>query len=336
MMMLSTMQWSSSMFEDEGSEFGFERYPSAGRMHRGQDLKSPMLQAGTQRQSMKHSHETFPSGVTASSDCLSEVMPGQLTPTEMSEYLHELDPHVMLDQTDFIPNTLASTTLPHTSLPEKALPTEDSRFKLLRVAQQLSEQQRLQALAQRRTEEVFRELVTQLKEHVHVLQESFQNVGEGPLSPSVSLEHDADCSVAVFRFAWHHLTFLWFPHTKPLLVIPQEDAHVTDLAKKAYTDLGASSSSEAPAPFFAGRIMVLRGAYDDMMDSVNGSLEIQDVLPFELGSCYIPSNPETLPCLFRVAFHERPEDTLLTLSEGLEACVFQFMELLAFGGYLHE
>lgn len=318
MMMLSMMQWSSAMSDDDNMDSGFELRSAMGRLSRGygQDIRQAPLHISTQRQRSTTSATPTPA-----------LQLEELTPTEISEYLHGLDPqhgHVSYDD----PTSEAS------QLFEEKQSTQAARY--IQIAHQLSEQQRLQRLAQRRTEQAFRELLKTLCQAQQQLNEAFQNTDEGEALSYSALDIDPDCSVAVLRFAWHQLTFMWFPHTKPLLVIPQEDASVSEAGQKQYFSGGTPPMSESHAPFFAGRLMVLRGDYAEMMDQVNGSLDIQDVLPFELGSLYVPSNPETLPCLFRVAYHERPEDTLLPLEEGLEACVFQFIELLSFGGYLHE
>jgi hypothetical protein len=128
----------------------------------------------------------------------------------------------------------------------------------------------------------------------------------------VRLDIDPDESVATLSFLWHEITFLIAPQTKPMLTLRQ-DGH----------------------PFFCGRIQALKGNYADIMEETGGSLDSQDLAAYELSSLFAPANAMG-QAMIRMTLGDEPEECLMGFESAAENFVMKMIELLSFGGYVHD
>ncbi len=161
--------------------------------------------------------------------------------------------------------------------------------------------------AQKRTVDMFEQLLCQLEETVVSFQQSFMK-REVPVG-SVYAKIDADRSVGILHLMWHTISFTTRGNIKPMAL-----------------------QRNGRDPLFTGRIIALLGDYQENVYMLP-SQEYPDVLEDELASLYIPASP-VQPAVMK--FHHRKEEFFFHQAEATQQFLLKILESVCGGGYYHE
>lgn len=161
--------------------------------------------------------------------------------------------------------------------------------------------------AQRRTADMFEQLLCQLEATIVSFQQCFMQ-REVPVG-SIYAQVDSDRSVGILHLLWHTISFTTRGNTKPMAL--------------------KRSSREA---LFTGRIVAFLGDYRENVMSMH-SQDYPDLLEDELASLYIPASP-TQPAVMRFSHHK--EEFFFHQAEATQQFLLKILEAVCGGGYYHE
>jgi hypothetical protein len=193
------------------------------------------------------------------------------------------------------------------SEPQLPGPVSGIRKRIDFMASHMVQQWKAHEASQKRTADLFEQLLCQLEETVATFQQSFYS-RDIPIG-SVYAKIDADRSIGILYLLWHTISFSMRGNLRPMA-------------------LGRNGRE----PLFAGRIVAFLGDYHENVISL-GTQDYPDLLEDELASLYIPASP-IQPAVMK--FGHRKDELFFNQAEASEQFLMKILEVVCGGGYFHE
>ena len=160
------------------------------------------------------------------------------------------------------------------------------------------------------TTEIFYEMIDNLKAIVDSLKQSFSS--RGITTENIYVEHDKDKSVVIINILWHTISMTTRCNFEPQ----------------------ALARDGAP-PMFSGRIMAIRGNYNDLMEGKKSRKDMMEVLlDNEIASLYVPPD-KSQNSIFKIK-HLANREFFLNSTDASREFVLKVVETVCGGGVLHE
>ncbi len=161
--------------------------------------------------------------------------------------------------------------------------------------------------AQKRTSEMFQELLIQLEETVVSFQQSFLK-RQVPIG-SVYARVDADRSVGILYLLWHTISFTTRGNTMPMAL-----------------------NRSGRDPMFSGRIVAFLGDYQNNPNFMQAQ-DYPEALDDEFASLYVPASP-TQPAV--MTFRHQKDELYFHQAEAVQQFLLKILESVCGGGFFHE
>ena len=161
------------------------------------------------------------------------------------------------------------------------------------------------------TAEIFAEMIDNLKAIADSLKQSFAS--RGITAQNISVEYDKDKTVVVINILWHTISMTTRCNYEPQALFRGEGA----------------------PPMFSGRIMAIKGNYNELIDSKMTRNEAMEVLlDKEVASLYVPSD-KAQNSIFKIR-HITNREFFLNSSDASREFVLKIIETVCGGGLYHE
>ncbi len=161
------------------------------------------------------------------------------------------------------------------------------------------------------TVNIFNEIIDDLKVTSESLKKSFASRGV-PLQNNVKVDYDTQKSVVTINILWHTISFTTRCNFEPQLLY-----------------------RENQQPILCGRIMAIKGNYNDIMrgiDDKDKSMEI--LLDNEIASLYVPAE-KMQNCIFKIR-NLSNRDFYLNSQDSAKEFVLKIIEIVCGSGTYHE
>lgn len=161
------------------------------------------------------------------------------------------------------------------------------------------------------TNEIFTRMVDNLQEVCEILKEAFSS--RGVTTQNIYVDTDPQKSVVIINILWHKISFTTRCNFQPQALYRENSAHM-----------------------FSGRIMAIRGNYNELMSGVKDhDEEMVRLLDNEVASLFIPaeSNQSSILKIRHLANRELPP---LNQVDAPREFVLKVIETICGGGFYHE
>ncbi len=160
------------------------------------------------------------------------------------------------------------------------------------------------------TTEIFSEMIDNLKAIADTLKQSF--AARGITTQNIYVEHDKDKSVVIINILWHTISLTTRCNFEPQAL-----------------------HREGAAPMFSGRIMAIKGNFNELTDGLKNRSDIMEVLlEKEIASLYVPAD-KSQNSIFKLS-HMPNREFFLNSTDASREFVLKIIETVCGGGILHE
>ena len=160
------------------------------------------------------------------------------------------------------------------------------------------------------TTEIFSEMIDNLKAIADTLKQSF--AARGITTQNIYVEHDKDKSVVIINILWHTISLTTRCNFEPQAL-----------------------HREGAAPMFSGRIMAIKGNFNELTDGLTNRSDIMEVLlEKEIASLYVPAD-KSQNSIFKLS-HMPNREFFLNSTDASREFVLKIIETVCGGGILHE
>lgn len=160
------------------------------------------------------------------------------------------------------------------------------------------------------TNEIFRQMLECLIAFADALKQSFAS--RGISTQNIYIEKDPQNTTAVFTIFWHTFSFTTRCNNMPQALFRENDA-----------------------PLFAGRIMAIKGDYNELVKNINGHKEeMKLLLENEIASLFIPAE-KSQSSVFKIK-HRANREFHLTQVDAAREFALTVIEAICGGHIYHE
>jgi len=161
------------------------------------------------------------------------------------------------------------------------------------------------------TSEIFGEMLTDMKAITDSLKQSFSS--RGITTENIYVDYDKDKSVIVISILWHTISFTTRCNFEPQ----------------------ALYRGEGNVPIISGRIMAIKGNYNELMEGAKTRNDIMErLLDKEVASLYIPAD-KSQNSIFKIK-HLLNREFFLNSTDASREFVLKVIEIICGGGVCHE
>ena len=161
------------------------------------------------------------------------------------------------------------------------------------------------------TTEIFSEMIDNLKVIADSLKQSFAS--RGITAQNISVEYDKDKSVVVVNILWHTIS----------------------LTTRCNFEPQALDRGSGVPPMFSGRIMAIKGDYNELIEGKASRNEIMGVLlEKEVASLFVPAD-KSQNSIFKIK-HLANREFFLNSTDASREFVLKIIETVCGGGVYHE
>ena len=161
------------------------------------------------------------------------------------------------------------------------------------------------------TTEIFSEMIDNLKVIADSLKQSFAS--RGITAQNISVEYDKDKSVVVVNILWHTIS----------------------LTTRCNFEPQALDRGSGVPPMFSGRIMAIKGDYNELIEGKASRNEIMGVLlDKEVASLFVPAD-KSQNSIFKIK-HLANREFFLNSTDASREFVLKIIETVCGGGVYHE
>jgi hypothetical protein len=154
-------------------------------------------------------------------------------------------------------------------------------------------------------------MIDNLKAIADSLKQSFAS--RGITTQNISVEHDKDKSVVIINILWHTIS----------------------LTTRCNFEPQALDRGKGVPPMFSGRIMALKGNYNEIIEGKTNKNEIMEVLlDKEVASLFVPAD-KSQNSIFKIR-HLANREFFLNSTDASREFVLKIIETVCGGGVLHE
>lgn len=161
------------------------------------------------------------------------------------------------------------------------------------------------------TTEIFAEMIDNLKAIADTLKQSFS--ARGITTENIYVEHDKEKTVVVINILWHTIS----------------------LTTRCNFEPQALDRGKGVPPMFSGRIMAIKGNYNELMEGKHSRSEMMEVLlDKEVASLFVPAD-KSQNSIFKIK-HLTNREFFLNSSDASREFVLKIIETVCGGGLYHE
>lgn len=161
------------------------------------------------------------------------------------------------------------------------------------------------------TAEVFGDIIKDLKSVEETLKKSFSSRGITTQN-NIYVDYNPQKTVATINILWHTISFTTNCNFKP-----------------------QSLYREQQPPFFCGRIMAIKGSYNDVMKGIDDKDEcMKRLLDNEIASLFVPAD-KMQNSIFKIR-HLSNREFFLNSQDSAKEFVLKVIEIVCGGGVYHE
>lgn len=160
------------------------------------------------------------------------------------------------------------------------------------------------------TAEVFGEIIQDLKSIVDSLKKSFSS--RGITTQNIYVDYDPQKTIATINILWHTISLTTRCNFEPQALYREQQP-----------------------PLFCGRIMAIKGNYNDIMKGTDDKSEcMKRLLDNEIASLYIPAD-KMQNSIFKIK-HLSNREFFLNSQDSAKEFVLKVIEIVCGGGVYHE
>ena len=160
------------------------------------------------------------------------------------------------------------------------------------------------------TSEIFSEMIENLRAIADTLKQSFSS--RGITTDNIQVDADKDKSIAVITILWHTISFTTRCNYEPQAL-----------------------SRESSPPMISGRIMAIKGNYNELMEGAKTRSEMMErLLDKEIASLFVPAD-KSQNSIFKIR-HLVNREFFLNSADASREFVLKVVETICGGGILHE
>ena len=160
------------------------------------------------------------------------------------------------------------------------------------------------------TNEIFTRMVDNLQEVCEILKEAFSS--RGVTTPNIYVDTDPQKSIVIINILWHKISFTTRCNFQPQALYRENGAHM-----------------------FSGRIMAIRGNYNEIMAGVKDhDEEMVRLLDNEVASLFVPAESSQNSVL--KIRHLANRELYLNQVDAPREFVLKVVETICGGGFYHE
>ena len=164
--------------------------------------------------------------------------------------------------------------------------------------------------AQTHTNEIFNEIITDLKSIVETLKKSFSS--RGIPTQNIYVDYDSQKTIATINILWHKI----------------------GLTSRCNFEPQALYREKQP-PLFCGRIMAIKGSFSEVTRGTDDKTDIMTrLLDNEIASLYVPAD-KMQNSIFKIK-HLANREFFLNSQDSAKEFVLKVIEIVCGGGVYHE
>ena len=160
------------------------------------------------------------------------------------------------------------------------------------------------------TNEIFIRMIDNLQEVCEILKEAFSS--RGVTTQNIYVDTDPQKSIVIINILWHKISFTTRCNFQPQALYRENGAHM-----------------------FSGRIMAIRGNYNEIMAGVKDhDEEMVRLLDNEVASLFVPAETSQ-NCVLKIR-HLSNRELYLNQVDAPREFVLKVVETICGGGFYHE
>ena len=160
------------------------------------------------------------------------------------------------------------------------------------------------------TANIFMQMIDNLQTVVDSLKQSFSS--RGITAQNISVERDNQKTIVILNILWHEISFTTRCNHQPQALFRENEA-----------------------PMFSGRIMAVRGNYNEIVRGVkNHAEEMEKLLEHEISSLFVP--PDKSQNTIMKIRHLSNREFYLNQMDSSREFVLKVVETICGGGFYHE
>ena len=160
------------------------------------------------------------------------------------------------------------------------------------------------------TNEIFIRMIDNLQEVCEILKEAFSS--RGVTTQNIYVDTDPQKSIVIINILWHKISFTTRCNFQPQALYRENGAHM-----------------------FSGRIMAIRGNYNEIMAGVKDhEEEMVRLLDNEVASLFVPAETSQ-NCVLKIR-HLANRELYLNQVDAPREFVLKVVETICGGGFYHE
>lgn len=160
------------------------------------------------------------------------------------------------------------------------------------------------------TNEIFTRMIDNLQEVCEILKEAFSS--RGVTTQNIYVDTDPQKSIVIINILWHKISFTTRCNFQPQALYRENGAHM-----------------------FSGRIMAIRGNYNEIMAGVKDhDEEMVRLLDNEVASLFVPAETNQ-NCVLKIR-HLANRELYLNQVDAPREFVLKVVETICGGGFYHE
>lgn len=160
------------------------------------------------------------------------------------------------------------------------------------------------------TNEIFIRMIDNLQEVCEILKEAFSS--RGVTTQNIYVDTDPQKSIVIINILWHKISFTTRCNFQPQALYRENGAHM-----------------------FSGRIMAIRGNYNEIMAGVKDhDEEMVRLLDNEVASLFVPAETSQ-NCVLKIR-HLANRELYLNQVDAPREFVLKVVETICGGGFYHE
>ena len=160
------------------------------------------------------------------------------------------------------------------------------------------------------TAEVFNEIIQDLKSIVESLKKSFSS--RGITTQNIYVDYDTQKTIVTINILWHTISLTTRCNFEPQALYREQQP-----------------------PMFCGRIMAIKGNYNDVMKGTDDKSEsMKRLLDNEIASLYVPAD-KMQNSIFKIR-HLSNREFFLNSQDSAKEFVLKVIEIVCGGGVYHE
>lgn len=160
------------------------------------------------------------------------------------------------------------------------------------------------------TAEVFNEIIQDLKSIVETLKKSFSS--RGITTQNIYVDYDTQKTIVTINILWHTISLTTRCNFEPQALYREQQS-----------------------PMFCGRIMAIKGNYNDVMKGIDDKSEcMKRLLDNEIASLYVPAD-KMQNSIFKIR-HLSNREFFLNSQDSAKEFVLKVIEIVCGGGVYHE